>query len=103
MLSQFNDVIAANSDNVQVITNMLKEEYIGLNLDSGEQMSYFKPMLTDKKQAANLAKSSFLSRMTHDIRTPLNTIIGLLKINELHGNDHKLIEENHFRYRNRNE
>ena len=45
-------------------------------------------------EAANLAKSSFLSRMTHDIRTPLNAIIGLLKINELHGNDHKLIEEN---------
>ena len=30
-----------------------RKEYIGLNLDSGEQMSYFKPMLTDKKQAAN--------------------------------------------------
>lgn len=39
-------------------------------------------------EAANLAKSSFLSRMTHDIRTPLNAIIGLLKINELQMNDY---------------
>lgn len=39
-------------------------------------------------EAANLAKSSFLSRITHDIRTPLNAIIGLLKINELQMNDY---------------
>lgn len=39
-------------------------------------------------EAANLAKSSFLSRMTHDIRTPLNAIIVLLKINELQMNDY---------------
>lgn len=39
-------------------------------------------------EAANLAKSSFLSRMTHDIRIPLNAIIGLLKINELQMNDY---------------
>ena len=30
----------------------------------------------------NAAKTDFLSRMTHDIRTPLNCIIGLLRIDE---------------------
>lgn len=46
-------------------------------------------------QKANEAKSNFLSRMSHDIRTPLNGIIGLLKIDEAHFNDNALIESNH--------
>ena len=46
-------------------------------------------------QKANMAKSRFLSRMSHDIRTPLNGIIGLLKIDEDHFDDTKLVLENH--------
>ena len=44
---------------------------------------------------AEEAKSNFLSRMSHDIRTPLNGIIGLLKINETHFDDRELLMENH--------
>ena len=44
---------------------------------------------------AEAAKSNFLSRMSHDIRTPLNGIIGLLKINETHFDDKDLLLENH--------
>ena len=33
--------------------------------------------------------------MSHDIRTPLNGIIGLLKIDETHFEDKELIQENH--------
>lgn len=44
---------------------------------------------------ANEAKSDFLSRMSHDIRTPLNGIIGLLKIDEAHFDDSELIQSNH--------
>ena len=36
-----------------------------------------------KAEQANAAKSQFLSRMSHDIRTPLNGIIGCLDIAEL--------------------
>ncbi len=43
----------------------------------------------------NEAKTRFLSRMSHDIRTPLNGIVGLLKINEAHFDDRELIEANH--------
>ena len=43
---------------------------------------------------ANAAKTSFLSRMSHDIRTPLNGIIGLLKIDEAHQDDQELIRTN---------
>lgn len=45
-------------------------------------------------KAANLAKTSFLSRMSHDIRTPLNGIIGLLKIDENHPDDTTMIKNN---------
>ncbi len=44
---------------------------------------------------ANRAKSTFLLNMSHDIRTPLNGIIGLLKINMTHSDDEKLVRENY--------
>lgn len=40
-----------------------------------------------KADAANAAKTAFLTRMSHDIRTPLNGILGLIEIEELHEDD----------------
>lgn len=40
-------------------------------------------------------KHSFWRCMSHDIRTPLNGIIGLLKIDEEHFDDEELVKENH--------
>ena len=51
--------------------------------------------LADEARAANAAKTNFLSRVTHDIRTPLNGIFGLLKINEMHPDDAELLRSNH--------
>ncbi len=48
----------------------------------------------DDARAANAAKTAFFSRMSHDIRTPLNGIIGLIDINEKHADDRELIDEN---------
>ena len=48
----------------------------------------------DEMCTANRTKTEFLSRMSHDIRTPLNGIIGLLKINEDHFEDKALVMEN---------
>lgn len=68
------------------------------------QMEYTRTLEEKNKQLenaviqaekANAAKSNFLSRMSHDIRTPLNGIIGLLNIDESHFEDKELVKENH--------
>lgn len=43
--------------------------------------------------AANRAKSDFLSRMSHDIRTPINAIVGMTAIAGLHMNDQNRIAD----------
>ena len=43
--------------------------------------------------AANRAKSDFLSRMSHDVRTPINAIVGMTAIAGLHINDQNRIAD----------
>lgn len=45
-------------------------------------------------QIANAAKISFLARMSHDIRTPLNGIVGLIEINEKHADELEFTSRN---------
>lgn len=49
----------------------------------------------DEMRIANRTKTEFLSHMSHDIRTPLNGIIGLLQVDETHFDDKALLLENH--------
>ena len=44
-------------------------------------------------QAANEAKSQFLSNMSHDIRTPINGIMGMLTIAKTHRDDQAMVDE----------
>lgn len=45
-------------------------------------------------KSANEAKSKFLSRMSHDIRTPLNGIVGLIELSSLHPDNVELTSAN---------
>lgn len=46
----------------------------------------------EKAERANQAKSDFLSRMSHDIRTPMNAIIGMTELARLHTGDEQKIK-----------
>ena len=47
----------------------------------------------EEAKRANLSKEMFLRRMSHDIRTPLNGIIGMLKIAEKYDDDVEKLRE----------
>ena len=67
-------------------------EHWNLMLDKNDFMH--KSIALESEKKANKSKSDFLSRMSHDMRTPLNGIIGLLKIAEKHFNDRELVLDN---------
>lgn len=52
-----------------------------------------------KADAANAAKTAFLTRMSHDIRTPLNGILGLIEIEELKDGDMQVARESRAKAR----
>lgn len=47
----------------------------------------------EKAEKASQAKSDFLSKMSHDIRTPMNAIIGMTELARLHTGDEEKIKD----------
>ena len=47
----------------------------------------------DEATLANKAKTEFLSRMSHDIRTPINGVMGMLEIIKKNREDHERVDD----------
>lgn len=71
----------------------------GLIMDVDEQRRAEEQVKEALYQAevANAAKTSFLARMSHDIRTPMNGIMGLIEINERHADDIEFTSKNRMK------
>ena len=65
-----------------------------MDVDEQKKASDLVKEALKKAELANEAKTSFLARMSHDIRTPMNGIIGLIDINEKHADDIAFTEQN---------
>ena len=68
----------------------VQQEYAEKLRTTNEELS----AAVSQADRANAAKTSFLSRMSHDIRTPLNGIVGLMAIDDSHPDDLALITAN---------
>lgn len=61
-------------------------------MEQARQEQLLRDALASAKTASR-AKSDFLSRMSHDIRTPMNAIIGMSTIGQLKLNDLKIVKD----------
>ena len=90
---------------ILVIINMIqwrlsqgyREKQVAIQAEYTEQLQNKNEQLKDaleRADRASMAKTNFLSRMSHDIRTPLNGIIGLLEIDTAHADNLEMINKN---------
>jgi CheY-like chemotaxis protein/nitrogen-specific signal transduction histidine kinase len=58
-----------------------------------EEQKEILTMAVQRAEAAGHAKSDFLSNMSHDIRTPLNVILGMTEIARIHIDDKERVQD----------
>ena len=72
-------------------------EHWNLILDQNELVE--KTIALESEKKANQSKSDFLSRMSHDMRTPLKGLIGLMDICMKHPEDRTLVDSSRLKAR----
>ncbi len=73
-----------NVENVLYVTRLISDQ---------KRREQYWIMMAEAANKANEAKSEFLSRMSHDIRTPLNVITGLVDVARTHVGEQKKVQE----------
>lgn len=63
------------------------------NIDSEHRREASLRVAVGDAERANMAKSDFLSRMSHDIRTPINGIMGMLEIIKKNRDDSERVDD----------
>lgn len=74
------------------ITDVIEQQELSKRLEERSKMLRH---ALDEAEEASHAKSEFLSRMSHDIRTPLNAIIGMTEIADAHLHEPEKIHNCH--------
>ena len=84
-------LLSGNENKLEHITMGIRD-VTGLRLKELKSQEMLRASYESAKQA-NEAKSDFFSRMSHDIRTPMNAIVGLTRIMENHIDERECIED----------
>lgn len=83
------------------VENPFSDDIVSINLiklldnqrsEQARQQQLLRDALASAKKA-NLTKSDFLSRMSHDIRTPINAIIGMSTIGQLKLDERQTVQD----------
>lgn len=77
-------VTTADVENGQVSTITMAIRSIDDMIRREEEQKEMLAQAVERAEAANHAKSDFLSRMSHDIRTPMNAILGMTSVATMH-------------------
>ncbi|MCM1119627.1 MAG: response regulator [bacterium] len=81
-------LVASEMDNGKPRAITLTIRSIDEMIKNEEKQKELFALAAERAEAANYAKSDFLSKMSHDIRTPMNAIIGMTAIAGAHIDDH---------------
>lgn len=84
------------NDLIEITLSQNVDEELQQQKEAIEKERRAKQLLEDalqKAENANRAKSDFLSRMSHDIRTPMNAIIGMTELARIHIGDQEKLQD----------